>query len=197
MGSVGALSDAQVARVWKALDGFRIELPSWGFANTGTRFGKFQQPAAATNIAEKFADAAEVNRLTGVAPTVALHVLWDLPGGEGSVAEIRALEQEHGVRAGSINPNLFQEAEYKFGSLCNPDPAVREKALEHMLASVRIGKALGSRDVSLWLSDGSNYPGTQSMSRRIGWLQEALQRTHAELGPEQRLLESRQREPEH
>ncbi len=188
MGNVGALSDLQQASVCKALDGFRIELPSWGFANTGTRFGKFLQPAAATNIAEKFADAGEVNRLTGVAPTVALHVLWDLPAGERSVAEIRALEQQHGVRAGSINPNLFQEQEYKFGSLCNPDPAVRAKALEHMLASVRIAKALGSQDVSLWLSDGSNYPGTQSIARRIGWLQEALQRTHAELGPEQRLL---------
>ena len=96
-------------RVWAALDGFKIEVPSWGFANTGTRFGKFLQAAAATNISEKFADAAEVNRLTGAAPTIALHVLWDLPGGLKDVAAIKGLEETHGVRSGSINPNLFQE----------------------------------------------------------------------------------------
>ncbi len=183
-----AITPEQQAKIFAALDTFRIELPSWGFANTGTRFGKFIQPAAATNIAEKFADAGEVNRLTGVAPTIALHVLWDLPRGEGSVAEIRALEQLHGIRSGSINPNLFQDQAYKFGSLCNPDAAVRAKATEHMIESVRIAKALGSRDVSLWLSDGSNYPGSQSIARRIGWLGEALAATHAELAPGQRLL---------
>lgn len=171
-----------------ALDSFRIELPSWGFANTGTRFGKFVHAGAATNIAEKFADAGTVNRLTGAAPTVALHVLWDLPDGEASVPEIRALEQQHGVRAGSINPNLFQDQAYKFGSLCNPDAGIRKQATEHMLESVRIAKALGSRDISLWLSDGANYPGTQSIQRRIGWLTEALAATHAELAPDQRLL---------
>jgi L-rhamnose isomerase/sugar isomerase len=181
-------ADEIQAKVWSALDQFRMELPSWGFANTGTRFGKFSQPAAASTIAEKFADAAEVHHLTGVAPTIALHVLWDFPDGEAGTAEIADLERHHGIRAGSINPNLFQEPEYKFGSLCNPDKAVREKAIEHMLTSVRIGKALGSRDVSLWLSDGSNYPGTQSITRRIGWLEEALARTHAELSPSQRLL---------
>lgn len=182
------LSQEQQERVWSALDGLQIEIPSWGFANTGTRFGKFIQPAAATSLEEKFADAAEVNRLTGITPTVALHVLWDLPQGEASVAEVKALEQKYGVRAGSINPNLFQEQEYKYGSLCNPDPAVREKAVEHMLASVRIAKAVGSRDISLWVSDGSNYPGTQSIARRIGWLEEALKATHNEMAPEQRLL---------
>jgi L-rhamnose isomerase/sugar isomerase len=180
--------DQQQAKVFDALDRFRIELPSWGFANTGTRFGKFTQAAAATTIAEKFADAAEVNKLTGAAPTVALHVLWDLPNGEASIAEIKALGKQYGMRAGSINPNLFQQQEYKYGSLCNPDPAVRKMATDHMVESVRIAKALGSRDVSLWLSDGSNYPGTQSISRRIGWLKEALQRTHAELAPNQRLF---------
>ena len=146
------------------------------------------QPAAATNIGEKFADAAEVNRLTGVAPSIALHVLWDLPQGEGSVAHIRSLEQQHGIRSGSINPNLFQDQAYKFGSLCNPDAGVRAQATAHMIESVRIAKALGSRDVSLWLSDGSNYPGSQSIARRIGWLGGALAATHAELAPGQRLL---------
>src|ERR1700678_1376273 len=100
-------------RVWKALDSFRIELPSWGFANTGTRFGKFAQAGAATTIEEKFSDAAEVNNLTGASPTVALHVLWDLPNGKGDVPEIKQLASRLGVKAGSINPNLFQAQEYK------------------------------------------------------------------------------------
>jgi len=177
-----------VDRIFAALDDFRIEIPSWGFANTGTRFGKFSQAAAATCIEEKFADAAEVNRLTGVVPTLALHVLWDLPRGTDDVGKIKQMESSTGIRAGSINPNLFQEPEYKFGSLCNPDAKVREKALQHVLDSVEIGKALGAAEVSLWLSDGSNYPGSQSMRRRIGWLKEALQQTHVALGPDQTLL---------
>src|ERR1700677_1120642 len=96
---------------FKALDTFKIEIPSWGFANTGTRFGKFVQAAAATTIEEKFADASEVNRLTGVTPTVALHVLWDLPSGLSGVPEVKELERRFGVRAGAINPNLFQDQE--------------------------------------------------------------------------------------
>ena len=176
------------SRIFAALDTFRIEIPSWGFANTGTRFGKFIQPAAATTIDEKFADAAEVNRLTGVTPTVALHVLWDMPNGVADVPAIQALVEKTGVGAGSINPNLFQEAEYKYGSLCSPSVEVRAKATQHMLDSVAIGKELGAAEVSLWLSDGSNYPGTQSMRRRIGWLQEALKKTHDALAPGQTLL---------
>ncbi len=124
---------ALIDRATEALDAFQIEIPSWGFANTGTRFGKFLQPAAASTLEEKFADAAEVNRLTGVTPTIALHVLWDLPGGIDDIPELKRLEQRFGIRAGSINPNLFQDQQYKFGSLCNPDPAIRRQALEHVL----------------------------------------------------------------
>jgi L-rhamnose isomerase/sugar isomerase len=175
-------------RVFRALDAFAIEVPSWGFANTGTRFGKFLQAAAATSIEEKFSDAAEVNRLTGVTPTIALHVLWDLPNGLADVAKIQKLASQTGIRAGSINPNLFQEPEYKFGSVCNPSAEVRQKALGHLLDSVAIGKALGSAEVSLWMADGSNYPGSQSMRRRIGWMKEALQQTHAALAPGQTML---------
>ena len=178
----------QQQRVSAALDGFRIEVPSWGFANTGTRFGKFVQAGAATTIAEKFADAGEVNRLTGAAPTVALHVLWDMPNGTADVEAIRSLEAAHGVKAGSINPNLFQSQEYKFGSIANPDAAVRKAALDHLLESVKIGKSLGSRDVSLWIADGSNYPGTQSMRRRIGWMEEVLKATHEAMDDTQRML---------
>ena len=175
-------------RVFKALDAFAIEIPSWGFANTGTRFGKFQQAAAASTIEEKFADAAEVNRLTGATPTLALHVLWDLPNGLADANKIKALEKKTGVRAGSINPNLFQEQEYKFGSICNPSAEIREKAIAHLIDSVEIGKAVGSAEVSLWIADGSNYPGTQSIRRRIGWAKEALARTHAALAPGQTML---------
>jgi len=175
-------------QVFSALDGFRIEVPSWGFADTGTRFGKFGQGGAAATIEEKFSDAAEVNRLTGASPSLALHVLWDLPGGLADVPAIRALEKKHGVKAGSINPNLFQDAEYKFGSIANPSAEIRGRAVAHLLNSVAMGRELGSKDVSLWIADGSNYPGTQNMRRRIGWVEEALGRTHAALGDEQRML---------
>lgn len=182
--SESALND----RATQALDAFQIEIPSWGFANTGTRFGKFTQPAAAATIEEKFADAAEVHRLTGVTPTLALHVLWDLPNSFADIPNVQALERKYGVRAGSINPNLFQDQQYKFGSLCNPAPEIRAQALAHVLESIEIAKQLGCRDISLWLADGSNYPGTQSISKRITWLEEALLTAHAHLAPTQRLL---------
>ncbi len=183
------LSDSAIYdRAIQTLDSFQIEIPSWGFANTGTRFGKFVQSAAASTIEEKFADAAEVNNLTGVTPTLALHVLWDLPNGLKDVTEVKGLERRYGVRSGSINPNLFQDQEYKYGSLCNPSAEIRGQALQHLLDSIEIGKALGSRDVSLWLADGSNYPGTQSIRKRIGWLEDALRFCRDRLAPDQRLL---------
>jgi L-rhamnose isomerase / sugar isomerase len=182
------VAEHDARRVWSALDQFRIELPSWGFSNTGTRFGKFVQAGAASTIEEKFSDAAQVNALTGASPTMALHVLWDLPGGKADIPAIEALESKYGVKAGSINPNLFQGQEYKFGSIANPSAEIREIALAHLLNSVEIGRALGSRDISLWIADGSNYPGTQSMRKRIGWMEEALTSTHAALGNDQRML---------
>jgi L-rhamnose isomerase/sugar isomerase len=181
-------NQADIAQAFQALDNFKVEIPSWGFANTGTRFGKFVQPAAAVTIEEKFSDAAEVNRLTGTTPTLALHVLWDLPNGIGDVPEVKTLEQRYGIRAGSINPNLFQDQEYKFGSLCNPSAEIREQAIAHLLSSIEISKKLGSRDLSLWLPDGSNYPGTQSIRTRITWLEDALRTAHDHLAPRQQLL---------
>ena len=172
----------------KALNNFQIEVPSWGFANTGTRFGKYTQAAAASTLEEKFSDAAEVMRLTGATPTLALHVLWDLPNGVRDVSAVQALEARFGIQAGSINPNLFEDQEYKFGSLCNPSSEVRAHAMAHMLESIEIGKRLGSRDLSVWLPDGSNYPGTQSIRKRIGWLEEELRTAHAHLAPDQRML---------
>jgi L-rhamnose isomerase/sugar isomerase len=178
----------QSENIHKALDSFRIELPSWGFANTGTRFGKFLQPAAATNIEEKFSDAAEVHRWTGVCPTVAIHVLWDLPQGVASAGAVQQLTAKYGLRPGSINPNLFEDQIYKFGSLGNPDAAVRHQALNHLIESIQIMNALGSRDLSLWLTDGSNYPGTQNIRHRRKWIQEGLAAAHARLADGQRML---------
>jgi len=175
-------------RIAAALDEFRIELPSWGFANTGTRFGKFLQPAAALTIDEKFSDAGEVHRLTGACPTLALHVLWDFPDGLASTSNVAALAQRCGVRPGSVNPNLFEEQQYKFGSFGNPDETVRARALAHVRDSVAIARRIGSRDVSLWFADGSNYPGTQNIRRRKQWFEETLRAAHAALEGSERLL---------
>lgn len=182
------MTSQQTEQIWKALDRFRIELPSWGFADTGTRFGKFHQPAAAATIEEKFSDAAEVNRVTGVCPTLALHVLWDFQDGANSAAEVAAHAARTGVRAGSINPNLFQDQIYKFGSLGNPDAAIREAAVGHILDSIGIASTVASRDISLWFADGSNYPGMQNIRHRKAWFEEGLRRSHAALKDDQRLL---------
>jgi L-rhamnose isomerase / sugar isomerase len=174
--------------IGRALDRLRIELPSWGFADTGTRFGKFLQPAAATTIEEKFSDAGHVHALTGACPTLALHVLWDIPDGVSNAAAVTVLAARHKVRPGSINPNTFQDQIYKFGSFGNPDHEVRQRALEHVTNSVAIARHLHSRDVSLWFADGSNYPGTANIRQRRRWFEDGLTATHAALGPDQRLL---------
>ncbi|MGB7283748.1 MAG: TIM barrel protein [Candidatus Acidiferrum sp.] len=182
------MKDKAAEVVWTALEKLEIELPSWGFANTGTRFGKFIQAAAATTIEEKFSDAAQVHAATGACPTLALHVQWDLPKGLQDVAEVEKLEKRFAIRAGSINPNIFQNQEYKYGSVGNPDPGIRRMAIRHILDCVAISDALGSRDVSPWFADGSNYPGTQNMRKRIGYFEEGLREIHAALKPGQRLL---------
>jgi len=175
-------------QIGRALDTFRIELPSWGFANTGTRFGKFLQGAAAATIEEKLNDAAHVHALTGVCPTVALHVLWDFPRGVDSAHEVAALAARAGVQPGSINPNVFQDQIYKFGSFGNPDASVRDRARQHTQDSVAIARRLKSRDVSLWFADGSNYPGTANIRQRRRWFEEGLQAVHRELAADQRML---------
>jgi L-rhamnose isomerase / sugar isomerase len=178
----------QTERVIGMLDSFRIELPSWGFSNTGTRFGKYLQPAAALTIEEKFADAAQVHRLTGACPTLALHVLWDLPNGAGDAAGIATLAARHGIAPGSINPNLFEDQRYKFGSFGNPDTNIRQHALQHARDSVAIARRLNSRDTVLWFADGSNYPGTANIRRRKQWFEANLEALHRDLAGDQRLL---------
>jgi len=182
------MEEQKSKKIVDALELFRIELPSWGFANTGTRFGKFIQPAAATTTEEKFSDAGQVHLFTGVCPTVALHVLWDCPNGVRSTDEIKKYAARYGVLPGAINPNLFQDQEYKFGSFGNPDPAVRQRALEHTKDSIEIACRLQSRDISMWFADGSNYPGTANIRQRKQWFTEALKKSHAALSSGQRLL---------
>ena len=182
------MDSQETGKVFQALEAFRIEIPSWGFANTGTRFGKFLQPAAAATTEEKFSDAGQVHRVTGVCPTIALHVLWDCPEGADSATEIRKLADRYGVQAGSINPNLFQEQFYKYGSFGNPDPSVRARALQHTKDSIEIAHRLNSRDISMWFADGSNYPGTANIRLRKRWFEEALKESHASMSQGQRLL---------
>lgn len=182
------MQSTRTDRLVAALNGFRIEVPSWGFANTGTRFGKFLQPAAACTIEEKFADAGRVHALTGCCPTLALHVLWDFEHGLDSVGAIAQLADRYAIRPGSINPNVFQDQAYKFGSFANPDATVREAALRHTVDSAQIGARLGCRDLSLWFADGSNYPGSGNIRQRKQWFEDGLRALHDALAPEQRML---------
>ena len=182
------MSSAIDGKIFRALETFRVEIPSWGFANTGTRFGKFTQPAAAATTEEKFSDAGEVHRYTGVCPTIALHVLWDCPEGVASAKQIGTFAARYGVQPGSINPNLFQDQIYKFGSFGNPDPAIRARALQHTKDSIEIASQLKSRDISMWFADGSNYPGTANIRQRKRWFEELLAEAHSQLSPDQRLL---------
>jgi L-rhamnose isomerase/sugar isomerase len=182
------MNSPATSRIFQALETFRVEIPSWGFANTGTRFGKFLQPAAAATTEEKFSDAGEVHRLTGVCPTIALHVLWDCPEGVRNAAEIAKLSDRYGVQPGSINPNVFQDQIYKYGSLGNPDPSIRKRALQHIKDSIEIARQLHCRDISPWFADGSNYPGTANIRQRKRWFEEALAEVHNQLAPDQRLL---------
>jgi L-rhamnose isomerase / sugar isomerase len=163
----------------------RIELPSWAFGNSGTRFKVFTQPGVPRDPYEKIADAAQVHRYTGVAPTVSLHIPWD------KVADYEDLARhakQLGVAIGVINANTFQDDEYKVGSVCHPDPAVRHRAVAHLLECVDIMDATGSRDLKLWFADGTNYPGQDSIAARQDRLAECLSAVYDRLGDGQRML---------
>lgn len=181
------MTPAQLRRARAALDSFAIETPSWGFADTGTRFGKFFQDAAAIDLGDKLADAGQVHALTGCCPTVAVHVLWDFKPDEDPKAVAR-LARRHGVKIGAINPNLFQDQCYKWGSFGHNDPDVRARALQHCVDSVQIGRAVGSEYVSLWFADGTNYPGQGSIRGRKRTFEECLRALHGELGGRQTML---------
>ncbi len=162
-----------------------IETPSWAYGNSGTRFKVFTQPGAARNAYEKVEDAAEVHRFTGVAPSVALHIPWDRVDDYADLAKHAA---DRGIAIGAINPNVFQEPEYRLGSVCNPDAAVRKHAVAHLLDCIEVMRATGSTTLSLWFADGTNYPGQDSIRARQDRLAEALATVYAALGQNERML---------
>jgi len=174
-------------KLFSLLDDFKIEVPSWGFADTGTRFGKFLQPAAASTIEEKLADAGTVNRYTGCCPSVAVHVLWDFSMGVDATATA-AVAAKNGVRIGSINPNLFQDQMYKFGSVCSPDESARHQAHRHLMDCISIAKAVKSDIISLWFADGTNYPGQDDIVERKQRMHGALRQWHDALSPSMKML---------
>jgi L-rhamnose isomerase/sugar isomerase len=167
------------------IQSFAIETPSWGYGNSGTRFKVFAWPGAARNLHEKLADAAMVHQMTGACPTVALHIPWD------QTEDWHAAKQEAqtlGVRIGAINPNLFQEGVYKLGSLTHPHPDVRRQAIDHVRECIAIAQATDSAMISLWLADGTNYPGQDDLRGRRHRLLDALHAIYADLPAGMRLL---------
>jgi L-rhamnose isomerase / sugar isomerase len=167
------------------LEALAIEVPSWAYGNSGTRFKVFGSAGTPRTVEEKIADAAAVHRFTGLAPTVALHIPWDQVDDFG---KLRAYAEDLGVGLGTINSNTFQDDDYKLGSLTHADPKVRRKAVDHNLACIEVMNQTGSRDLKVWLADGTNYPGQGDMRARQDWLAEGLAAIYAELSEEQRLV---------
>lgn len=174
-----------LADVKTALRAQRIELPSWAFGNSGTRFKVFPQPGVPRDPFEKVADAAQVHAFTGAAPSIALHIPWDAVDDYGA---LRRAAGDAGIKLGTINANVFQDNDYKLGSVTNPDPAVRRKALDHLLECVDVMDQTGSRDLKLWFPDGTNYPGQDSVAARQDRLAEALAAVYQRLSADQRLI---------
>ncbi|HZG17982.1 MAG TPA: L-rhamnose isomerase [Candidatus Bathyarchaeia archaeon] len=172
----------QVKTKLKAL---QIETPSWGYGDSGTRFKVFQKAGVPRNPYEKLEDAAQVHRLTGLCPSVAIHIPWDKVDDYG---KLKAHAENLGLKIGAVNPNLFQDEDYMLGSVCNADAAIRQKATEHLLECVDIAKETGSRDLSLWIADGTNYPGQADLRKRKGWLLEAFQAMYKAMTPQMRML---------
>ncbi len=175
----------QVDQVKSHLKQQHIETPSWGYGNSGTRFGVFEQAGAARNAAERLEDAATVHLFTGVAPTVALHIPWDKTDDWGALKQYAA---DVGIGIGAINPNVFQDQIYKLGSVCNPKAEVRRLAIDHMLECVEIMKKTGSDLLSLWFADGTNFPGQASFRKRKQWMTEALGEVYEALPADSRML---------
>jgi L-rhamnose isomerase / sugar isomerase len=174
-----------LAAVKNALSNHQIELPSWAFGNSGTRFKVFGQPGVPRTPFEKADDAAQVHMFTGVAPSMAVHIPWDRVD---DYAALSAHAKAGGIRIGTVNANVFQDDDYKLGSICNPDPKVRKKAIAHLLECVDIMDATGSRDLKLWFADGTNYPGQDDIVARQDRLAEALDEVYRRLGDGQRML---------
>ncbi|MFN3866873.1 MAG: L-rhamnose isomerase, partial [Demequina sp.] len=167
------------------LDEQAIELPSWAFGNSGTRFRVFGQPGVPRDPFEKVSDAAQVHLHTGLAPSVALHIPWDKVDDYGT---LRAHAESEGVALGTINSNTFQDDDYKLGSLAHRDERIRRKAIAHHLECIDIMDQTGSRDLKIWLADGTNYPGQDDMRGRQDRMHESLQEIYARIGKHQRLV---------
>jgi L-rhamnose isomerase/sugar isomerase len=163
----------------------RIETPSWGYGNSGTRFKIFPQQGVPRDPFEKLADAAEVHRLTGVCPSVAVHIPWDRVD---DFAQLKEHASTRGLSIGAVNPNLFQEEDYSLGSVCHPDAAVRRKATEHLVECAEIGGELGSDVLSLWFADGTNYAGQDSFVERRARMQECLSEAYEAMPENMRML---------
>ncbi len=174
-----------VESVRERLRAQHLETPSWGYGNTGTRFGVFPQPGVPRDPFEKISDAAEVHRLTGVCPTVAIHIPWDRVDDYG---ELKKHAESFGVGIGAVNPNLFQEQEYKLGSVCHPDSAVRRQAAEHLLECVEVAKEVGSDVLSLWFADGTNYAGQDSFVERRHRMLDCLSEAYGTMPSGMRML---------
>jgi L-rhamnose isomerase / sugar isomerase len=162
-----------------------IELPSWAFGNSGTRFKVFGTPGTPRTPQEKIADAAQVNKFTALSPTVALHIPWDKVD---DYAALGAFAEDHGVALGTVNSNTFQDDDYKFGSLTHIDPTIRQKAIDHHFECIDIMTEIGSRDLKIWLADGTNYPGQGDIRARQDRLADSLAKIYARIGQEQRLV---------
>ena len=165
-----------------------IETPSWAYGNSGTRFKVFAQDGIPRTAFEKISDAAQVHRFTGVAPSVAIHIPWDTPEAGRSYADLAEHARSEGVTIGAVNPNTFQDDAYKLGSVCNPDPAVRRQAIAHLLECVDIMRETGSKELSLWFADGTNYPGQDSITERQDRMAAALAETYAALDDDMTML---------
>ncbi|MBI4900205.1 MAG: L-rhamnose isomerase [Actinobacteria bacterium] len=175
----------QFTQIADRLATLEIEVPSWAYGNSGTRFKVFAQPGTPRTVQEKIADAAQVHKASGLAPAVALHIPWDKVDDYDGLTAFAA---DHGVRIGTINSNTFQDEDYKLGSLCNINAATRKKAVQHNLDCIDIMTATGSRDLKIWLADGTNYPGQDDIRSRQDRLAESLAEIYAGLGPDQRLV---------
>ncbi len=167
-----------------AMQQFSVETPSWGYGDSGTRFKVFHWPGAASNLREKLSDAAQVQKVTGICPGVAIHIPWDREDNWHAVKEFAG---QLGLRIGAVNPNLFQDDAYRFGSLCHFDRAVREQAVAHVIECIHIAQEVGSSVISLWLADGTNYPGQDDLRRRRHRLLDSLQAIYAALPADMRL----------
>ena len=168
-----------------AIQQFRVETPSWGYGDSGTRFKVFHWPGAARTLREKLADAAQVHQVTSICPSVAIHIPWDR---EDDWQAVKEYANALGLRIGAVNPNLFQEDRYRLGSLCHFDKGVRELAVEHVLECIQIAQAVGSDIISLWLADGTNYAGQDDLRRRRRRLLDSLQTIYTALPAGMRLL---------